>query len=460
MILVADDDDAIRASLRLLLRQRGYAVAEAATADEALCAAARPEVELVVQDMNFSRSTGGEEGLELLRQLRAARPELPVVLLTAWGSIPLAVAGMRAGAADFLTKPWENDLLASTVATALGLARARREVARDAAGRREALTARGEFSAILGEDPKLVALLELAARVAPSDAAVLITGESGTGKELLAAALHAHSGRRERPFVQVNAGGLPTQLFESELFGHVRGAFTDARSDRKGRFELAQGGTIFLDEIGELEPAAQVKLLRVLQDRSFEPLGSSITRRVDVRVVSATNRDLGELIAAGSFREDLFYRLNLITLHLPPLRERRGDIELLARAFLESAAKTHGRPGLALSAGALAALKARRWPGNIRELRQTIERAAIVASEDLLAASDLSPETGGSAATAPASGLLESLERTAIERALAAHRGNLTRVAAELGITRQALYRRLEKHGLERADEPPERAVE
>ncbi len=455
MILVADDDDAIRASLRLLLRRHGYAVAEAASAGEALSAAARPEVELVLQDMNFSRSTGGEEGLDLLRRLRAARPELPVVLLTAWGSIPLAVAGMRAGAADFLTKPWENDLLASTVATALGLARARREAAREANGRREALAARGEFSAILGEDPKLVALLELAARVAPSDASVLLTGESGTGKELLAAAIHSNSGRRERPFVQVNVGGLPTQLFESELFGHVRGAFTDARSDRKGRFELAHGGTIFLDEIGELEPAAQVKLLRVLQDRSFEPLGSSATRRVDVRVVSATNRDLGELIAAGSFREDLFYRLNLITLHLPPLRERRGDIELLSRAFLESAAATHGRPGLALSAGALAALVARRWPGNIRELRQTIERAAIVAPADLLTASDFLPEAGGAPA-APAAGRRENLERAALERALAAHRGHLTRVAAELGITRQALYRRLEKHGLERADEPPE----
>lgn len=455
MILVADDDAAIRASLRLLLRQHGHDVLEAATADEALAAAARPDVELVLQDMNFSRSTGGEEGLELLRRLRAARPELPVVLLTAWGSIPLAVAGMRAGAADFLTKPWQNDLLASTVATALGLARARREAARDANGRREALAARGDFGAILGEDPQLVALLELAARVAPSDASVLITGESGTGKELLAEAIHNNSGRRARPFVQVNVGGLPTQLFESELFGHVRGAFTDARSDRKGRFELAHGGTIFLDEIGELEPAAQVKLLRVLQDRSFEPLGSSATRRVDVRVVSATNRDLGELIAAGGFREDLFYRLNLITLHLPPLRERRGDIELLARAFLASAAATHGRPGLALAADALAALAARRWPGNIRELRQTIERAAIVAPADLLTANDLLPEAGGAAGAAPATGRLESLERTAIEQALAAHRGNLTRVAAELGITRQALYRRLEKHGLERTEEPP-----
>jgi DNA-binding NtrC family response regulator len=456
MILVADDDAAIRASLRLLLRQRGYAVVEAANPDEALANAGDPEVELVLQDMNFSRSTGGEEGLELLRRLRASRPDLPVVLLTAWGSIPLAVAGMRAGAADFLTKPWENELLATTVATALGLARARQEVARDANGRREALAARGDFAAILGEDPKLVALLELAARVAPSDASVLVTGESGTGKELLAQAIHANSGRRDRPFVQVNVGGLPTQLFESELFGHVRGAFTDARADRKGRFELAHGGTIFLDEIGELEPAAQVKLLRVLQDRSFEPLGSSATRRVDVRVVSATNRDLGELIAAGGFREDLYYRLNLITLHLPPLRERRGDIELLARAFLASAAAAHSRPGLALSPGALAALAARRWPGNIRELRQTIERAAIVAPEDLLTANDLAAEPGGPVPALSAAGRLESLERAAIERALTLHRNNLTRVAAELGITRQALYRRLEKHGLARAGDPVE----
>ncbi|MEO8275680.1 MAG: sigma-54 dependent transcriptional regulator [Thermoanaerobaculia bacterium] len=457
MILVADDDATVRASLRLLLRQRGYAVIEAATAAEALAGAARADVELVLQDMNFSRSTTGDEGLELLQRLRALRPALPVVLLTAWGSIPLAVAGMRAGAANFLTKPWENDALVATLETALGLAQARAAVAREASGRRDALAERGDFTALLGEDPAFVALLELVARVAPSDASVLITGESGTGKELLAEAIHANSPRRDRPFIKVNVGGLPTQLLESELFGHVRGAFTDARADRKGRFELAQGGTLFLDEIGDLEPAAQVKLLRVLQDRTFEALGSSVTRRADVRIVSATHRNLGEAIARGTFREDLYYRLNLITLHLPALRNRRGDIALLASAFLSGAARTFNRPGLVFAPDAIDWLSRQPWPGNLRQLRQAIERAALISTTEHLTAALLAappgdrPGGGGNGATPgaidSATGNLDALEREAIERSLASQRGNLTRVAAELGITRQALYRRLEKHG-------------
>ena len=449
MILVADDDVTVRASLRLLLGQRGHEVVEAASADEALAAAMRPEVDLVIQDMNFSRETSGAEGLELLHRLRDGRPDLPVLLLTAWGSIPLAVAGMRAGAADFLTKPWENDVLAATVETALGLAEARRDVARESSGRREALSGRGDFSALVGEDPKFVALLELVARVAPSDASVLISGESGTGKELLAEAIHRNSRRRDRPFVKVNVGGLPTQLLESELFGHVRGAFTDARADRKGRFELARGGTIFLDEIGELELAAQVKLLRVLQDRSFEPLGSSVTRRSDVRVVSATNRILPELLADGRFREDLYYRLNLIPLHLPPLRERRGDIPLLANGFLAAAAEDQRRPELAFSRSALDWLAAQSWPGNVRQLRQTIERVALISDRDLLEADRFAELADVAAAgTGEAGARLDEIERRAIERALELHPGNLTRVAKELGISRQALYRRLEKHGM------------
>jgi DNA-binding NtrC family response regulator len=448
VILVVDDDPSVRASLRLALKRRGHRVVEAADPEAALAAAADSAVELVLQDMNFSRATSGDEGLALLGRLRVARPELPVVLMTAWGSIPLAVAGMRAGAADFLTKPWSNDGLVATVETALGLAAARRAVAAESSGRREALDARGEFTALAGEDPRVVAVLQLVARVAPTDASVLIAGESGTGKELVAEALHANSRRRSGPFVRVNAGGLPTPLFESELFGHVRGAFTDAKSDRKGRFELARGGTLFLDEIGELEPAAQVKLLRVLQERTFEPLGSSTPRTTDARVVSATNRDLAELVARGEFREDLYYRLNLITLRLPPLRERRGDVALLARRFLADVGRRHGRAGLELAPDAVEWLERQSWPGNVRQLAQSIERAVLVGSGDAVGASELAaladPEPPPAAAGPRR---LDLLERTAIERSLAAHGGNVTRAAEELGITRQALYRRLGKHG-------------
>ncbi|MFP3940928.1 MAG: sigma-54-dependent transcriptional regulator, partial [Thermoanaerobaculia bacterium] len=312
VLLVADDDPSVVSSVALLLRRRGYEVTGAATPEEALVRLEEePAPELVLQDMNFSRATSGEEGLELLAELRRRRPELPVLLVTAWGSIPLAVEGMRRGAADFITKPWSNAQLVQSVETALALARSgvRRTgpgaTGPEAAPHRAALETHLDLSGVLGEDPKLLRILELVRRIAPTDASVLITGESGTGKEVIAEAIHRNSRRRDRPFVKVNLGGISSTLFESEMFGHVRGAFTDARADRKGRFEVAHGGTIFLDEIGEVDPAAQVKLLRVLQDRSYEVLGSSISRTVDVRVVSATNRPLAELVERGEFREDL-----------------------------------------------------------------------------------------------------------------------------------------------------------
>ncbi|HBL31308.1 MAG TPA: sigma-54-dependent Fis family transcriptional regulator, partial [Acidobacteria bacterium] len=328
-ILLVDDDASVTASLGLLLKRHGYLPIPAASQEEALEVVRGRELDLVLQDMNFSRGTTGEEGMELLAAIRRLRPGLPVVLITAWGSIQLAVDGIKAGAADFITKPWNNAQLLQSVETALSLAAARAgETGEDrpAPASREELDRHGDFRGLIGTDPRLLKLLELVARVAPTDASVLITGESGTGKELIAEALHGNSRRRDRPFVKVNLGGISSTLFESEMFGHVRGAFTDARADRKGRFEMADGGTIFLDEIGEIDLNAQVKLLRVLQDRSYEVLGSSTTRTVDVRVVSATNRDLGEEVARGRFREDLLYRLNLIALRLPPLRERRGDI--------------------------------------------------------------------------------------------------------------------------------------
>ncbi len=304
LVLVVDDDPSVNVSLALLLKQGGYRARAVSSPAEALAALRdEPAFALVLQDMNFSRETTGHEGLALLGQIRALRPSVPVVLMTAWGSIDLAVQGMKAGAADFVTKPWTHPQLLQTVATALGLAAS--APAAPAVPTREALDERYDFSEIVGRAPRLLEILALVGRVSATDASVLILGESGTGKELVASALHRNGARAGRPFVKVNLGGISAALFESELFGHVRGAFTDAKQDRKGRFELAQGGTIFLDEIGELEMASQVKLLRVLQDRTFEVLGSSATRTADVRVVSATNRSLAELVARGQFREDL-----------------------------------------------------------------------------------------------------------------------------------------------------------
>jgi DNA-binding NtrC family response regulator len=457
-LLVVDDDASVRASLALLLKQHGYASAGAASPAEALAMLAVDGFDLVLQDMNFTRSTSGAEGLALLREVRARRPELPVVLITAWGSIGLAVEGMKAGAADFLTKPWSNAALLSAVETALSLpgVRAAGEPALD----RAELDRRWDLGGLLGGDPRFLRIVELAMRVAPTDAAVLVTGESGTGKELVAEAIHRNSRRKNGPFVKVNLGGISPTLFESEMFGHVRGAFTDARADRRGRFEVAHGGTVFLDEVGEVEPAAQVKLLRVLQDRSYEVLGSSVTRTVDVRVVAATNRDLGEMVARGQFREDLLYRLNLIAVRLPALRERPEDVAPLAKSFLARAAEAYGRAAPALTAGAAAWLGGQLWPGNVRQLKQLMERAVLVLERETLEAAELAaladqpaaegaePRTAGGGLPHPGSMTLEAMERSMIARALEHYGGNLTRVAEALGLSRPALYRRLEKHGL------------
>ena len=307
-----------------------------------------------------------------------------MILITAWGSIALAVEGMKAGASDFVTKPWTNQQMLQTVQTALGLVSSARRRPTSVRSTRDELDARYDFGDLVGRDPRMLRILQLVGRVAPTDASVLITGESGTGKELVAEAIHRNSRRAGKPFVKVNLGGVPATLFESEMFGHVRGAFTDARADRKGRFEVAHGGTIFLDEIGDLDPPSQVKMLRVLQDRTFEVLGSSQRREVDVRVVSATNRPLADMVARGEFREDLLYRINLMAIHLPPLRERPDDIPMLASRFLQTA-------GAGLSARAADAraapqrwLKAQPWPGNVRQLRQWVERAVLVSTSDRL----------------------------------------------------------------------------
>ncbi len=456
MILIVDDDPSVVASLSLLLKRHGHPARGARSPEEALALLREQELDLVLQDMNFSRGTTGEEGLALLGEIRRLRPRLPVILITAWGSISLAVEGMKAGASDFVTKPWGNAQLVQAVETALSLA-AQPGDGRGPAVSREELDRRFDFRGLTGADPRFLKILELIGRVASTDASVLITGESGTGKELIAEAIHRNSRRKAGPFVKVNLGGISSTLFESEMFGHVKGAFTDARADRKGRFEMADGGTIFLDEIGEADLSAQVKLLRVLKDRSSEVLGSSHARTVDVRVVSATNRDLGEMVEKGQFREDLLYRLNLIAVRLPALRERRGDIPLLARHFLDANARTYRRGPIEISGKALDWLADQPWPGNIRQLKQTLERAVLVLDGDRLEVGDLvalsglaeREARGTTSLPSPGTMTLDEMEKAMIVKCMRHYEGNITRVAEALGLSRAALYRRFEKYGLE-----------
>ncbi|RYY97895.1 MAG: sigma-54-dependent Fis family transcriptional regulator [Chitinophagaceae bacterium] len=450
MILIIDDDLAVRTSLQLLLQGEGYACTEAATPDEALRKLENPGLSLLLLDLNFSIDTSGDEGMALLQRIKAARPELPVILITGWGTIDLAVKGMKLGASDFINKPWENSHVLQSVRTLLDL----KEKPGAPVGRKE-LDRRYNFQHIIGEDPRMLALLETVGRVADTDASVLIMGESGTGKELIAEAVHQNSKRRSKPFVKVNLGGISTSLFESEMFGHVRGSFTDARFDRVGRFETANKGTIFLDEIGDLDGSSQVKLLRVLQDRTYEVLGSSRTRTVDVRVVCATNRNLEEMVGRGTFREDLLYRINLITLRLPPLRERPKDIPLLVDFFLGNMKEIYGRPGLAVTREAARWLQGLPLPGNIRQLKNLVERTVLVSRGDELDVADFQSQydTGpvkSETMQLPGVGTLtlEEVEVEMIRRAMAFHKNKIARAAVALGLTRSALYRRLEKYNL------------
>jgi DNA-binding NtrC family response regulator len=448
-ILIVDDDSAVQVSLALLLKQSGFDTLCCDGPQQALAALAEGPFDLVLQDMNFSLQTSGEEGLELLARIKQQHPALPVLLTTAWGSIALAVRGVKAGAANFFTKPWDNAQLVELVEATLELG------APASAPRltRRALDAQCDFSGIVGEHPKLLKVLETIAQVARTRAPVLILGESGTGKELIADAIHRNSPRAGQPIVKINMGAITPSLFESEMFGHVRGAFTDARNDRKGHIASADEGTLFLDEIGELQRGDQVKLLRVLQDQRYQPVGASATFQADVRVVSATNRELAELVAAGEFREDLFYRLNLITIRLPPLRERRSDIPLLARHVADKVAEGYGLGEVTLAADALDWLSAQPWPGNIRQLKQTLERTLLLAGKSQLTQADFLA-TSAVDESAPGTRLgvdgmtLEQVERHMIEQALHQHTGNISRVAKALGLSRTALYRRLERHGL------------
>ena len=399
MILIIDDDSAVRASLALLLKKEGYASHGVAAPEEALAFLQTEQPALILLDMNFSLDTSGEEGLQLLKAIGKLQPAVPVILITGWATVDLAVEGMKLGARDFVNKPWDNEYLMQSIRTVLELSQLR-----GLKMSRRKLEADYDFGHIIGQAPAFLKVLETVGRVAATDAPVLIMGESGTGKELIAEAIHQNSRRQARPFVKVNLGGISSSLFESEMFGHVRGAFTDARSDRVGRFEMANTGTIFLDEIGDLGLSSQVKLLRVLQDRTYEVLGSSRTRKVDVRVVSATNRRLEEMVADGSFREDLFYRINLITIQLPPLRERPEDIPLLLEFFLGNLREIYNRPRLKATKAAMQWLEGLSLPGNIRQLKNLVERTVLVSSHDELQAGDFeaqlqaAPRRAGSSA--------------------------------------------------------------
>ena len=445
MILIIDDDSAIRTSLSFMLKRAKYDVQAVATPKEAMAVVRTMAPELILMDMNFSLTTSGDEGITLLKQVKVFRPDVPVILMTAWGSIQLAVKGMQAGAFDFITKPWNNAALMQRIETALELNGEKKE---------ETFTEENKFdrSLIIGRSKALMNVLNTIQRIAKTNASVLITGESGTGKELIAETIHRNSPRVKKPFVKVNLGGISQSLFESEMFGHKKGAFTDATADRTGRFELADKGTIFLDEIGDLDLSCQVKLLRVLQEQTFEVLGDSRPRKVDIRVVSATNADLRQMVQERTFREDLFYRINLITVHLPALRERREDIPLLVRYFADQQCQTNGLSKVEFTPDALEYLQQLPYPGNIRELKNLVERTLLVSGKNTLDANDFKAQNLQPTITNTMQDLtgltLEEVERQRIMQALEQYDNNLSQVAIALGVSRPALYRRLEKYNI------------
>ena len=448
MVLVIDDDIAVRTSLLLLLKDEGYEVTGCASPTEAIKIVKTDEPELIILDLNFSNDTSGKEGMALLNKIKQINRATPVILITGWASIELAVQGMKGGANDFINKPWNNDHLMQSVRTLLDL-----KDKKEGHHTRKQLDKTYNFQHIIGEDPKMLQILETIGRVSGTDASILIMGESGTGKELIAEAIHQNSLRRNKPFIKVNLGGISTSLFESEMFGHVRGAFTDARFDRTGRFEMANKGTIFLDEIGDLDAGSQVKLLRVLQDRTYEVLGSSRTKSVDIRVVCATNKDLNDMVNRASFREDLLYRINLITVYLPALRDRPKDIPLLVNFFISNLKEIYGRPNLTVAGSAMKWLQQLPLPGNIRQLKNLVERTILVSKNDELDIDDFrtqlesSPVKKGNIQL-PGIGTLtlEEVEVEMIKRAMEHHKNKISKASASLGLTRSALYRRLDKY--------------
>jgi DNA-binding NtrC family response regulator len=448
-ILLADDQQDIRESLRLLLKNEGYETYAAASPSEALVAIEAREFDAVLMDLNYTRdTTSGREGLDLLTAIQKIDSALPVIVMTAWSSLELAVEAMRLGARDFLQKPWENARLLSILRTQIDLRQALRRATRLEAENR--LLSVESRPTLIAESESMQPVLNLIARIGPSDANVLITGEHGTGKEVVARTLHALSERANRPMVTVNAGGLSEGVFESELFGHMKGAFTDARADRIGRFEFADGGTLFLDEIANVPLNLQSKLLRVLETGEFERVGSSHTRRVNVRVLAATNVDVGAEVAAGRFREDLLFRLNTIEIRLPNLRDRQRDIELLAHHFLRVYTERYRKKISGFDPAAMQSLREHPWPGNVRELDHAIERAVLLSAGPLIRSIDLGLRAAPPSGTPRLEEMnLEEVEKHLIQRMLARHGGNVSQAANALGLSRSALYRRLEKFGLE-----------
>jgi DNA-binding NtrC family response regulator len=446
-ILIADDQPDVLQALKLLLKGEGFQIQTAGAPPGVIAAVQVHDFEVALLDLNYSRdTTSGQEGLELISQVQKIDPSLPIVVMTAWGSVDSAVEAMRRGARDYIEKPWDNARLLTTLRTQVELGRALRRT-QQLEGENQQLRRSG-LPDLIAESRAMQPVLRLLERVGPSDANVLITGEHGTGKEVVAHWLHAASPRASRAFVPVNAGALSEGIFESELFGHVKGAFTDAKTDRVGAFELADGGTLFLDEVGNMPMTQQAKLLRVLQTGEIQRVGSSRTRKVDVRVLTATNADVGTEIAEGRFREDLLYRLNTVEIHLPPLHERKEDIPLLAMHFLRRQATRYRKSLTGFDPDALRALLDYRWPGNIRELEHTVERAVLLASDTTIQPRDLNLRSRHADTPALDTMTLEEVEQTLIRKALARHDGNVSRAAEALGLSRSALYRRLQQYGL------------
>jgi DNA-binding NtrC family response regulator len=446
-ILVADDQPDVLEALRLLLKREGYKVESAESPEQVVQAIENRDYDAAIIDLNYTRdTTSGQEGLDLLAKIQTIDSMLPVIVMTAWGSVDLAVEAMRRGARDFIQKPWENERLASIVRTQLELSEAIRRGQRLEA---ENQLLRGEnLPTMIAESAAMQPVLDLIARVGPSDANVLITGEPGSGKEVVARMLHAISGRSSKPMVTVNAGGLAEGVFESELFGHVKGAFTDAKMDRVGRFELADTGTLFLDEIANVPLNLQAKLLRVLEVGEMERVGSSKTKRVDARVLSATNANLADEVQNGRFRQDLLFRLNTIEIHVPPLRERRDDIAPLANHFLGIHARRYRKNIVGFDHNALQAMYDHPWQGNVRELNHVVERAVLMAQGNCIKASDLALRAGAAGPRRLEDMSIEEVEEFLIKKALARYGGNVSHAASALGLSRSALYRRLQRFGL------------
>lgn len=446
-ILIADDQADVLEALRMLLKSEGYRTETVSSPTKVLAALEHGEYDAILIDMNYARdTTSGQEGLDLLTRIKALDDTLPIIVMTAWANVELAVEAMRRGARDFIRKPWDNERLSATIRTQVELSQALRRSNRLEA---ENKLLRGEKGPeLIAESRAMRTILEVIRRIGPSDANVLITGENGTGKGVIAGAVHAVSARALKPLITVNMGSISEGVFESEMFGHVKGAFTDAKADRTGRFEMADGGTLFLDEIANIPLSQQPKLLRVIETGEFEPVGSSRTRRALVRIISATNADLSEEIAAGRFRQDLLFRLNTVEIHVPPLRERREDIPILADHFLQKHIQRYRKALSGIEQSAMGLLLDYPWPGNVREMDHVLERAVLMARGGMITESDFGLRLKNESAHNLEEMSIEDVERYLIKKTLERFEGNSRKAAESLGLSRSAFYRRLEKYGL------------